>query len=71
MQAKSDEKDEEHVARVNRLINDPHGAIAESNVDGGDDSGVGHTRMPGIDVDFANDGNPADMLQLLSGSSGK
>ncbi|KAI8139809.1 proteasome complex subunit Rpn13 ubiquitin receptor-domain-containing protein [Fennellomyces sp. T-0311] len=62
MQNKSDDKDEEHVTRVNRLINDPQSAV----LDQGSGSSA-HTRMPGIDVDFG-DGAPADMMQLLGNS---
>ncbi|KAI9496764.1 proteasome complex subunit Rpn13 ubiquitin receptor-domain-containing protein [Zychaea mexicana] len=66
MQNKSDEKDEEYVSRVNRLINDPQSAVLEQSGSGGSSA---HTRMPGIDVDFG-DGAPPDMMQLLGNSPG-
>ena len=69
MQNKSDEKDEEYVSRVNRLINDPQSAVLEQSDNNGSGSSA-HTRMPGIDVDFG-DGAPPDMMQLLGNSPGK
>ncbi|KAI9255241.1 proteasome complex subunit Rpn13 ubiquitin receptor-domain-containing protein [Phascolomyces articulosus] len=66
MQNKSDEKDDEYVSRVNRLINDPQSAVLEQSGSGGSSA---HTRMPGIDVDFG-DGAPPDMMQLLGNSPG-
>ncbi|KAI7847776.1 proteasome complex subunit Rpn13 ubiquitin receptor-domain-containing protein [Circinella umbellata] len=68
MQNKSDEKDEEYVSRVNRLINDPQSAVLEQSGNNGSGSSA-HTRMPGIDVDFG-DGAPPDMMQLLGNSPG-
>ncbi|CAO3594779.1 unnamed protein product [Absidia cylindrospora] len=55
MQNKNDEKDEELVNKVNRLINDPQGAIDEG-------------RSPSGRMDFSNDSQ--DLMQIL-GDSGQ
>ncbi|ORY97952.1 proteasome complex subunit Rpn13 ubiquitin receptor-domain-containing protein [Syncephalastrum racemosum] len=62
MQNKNDEKDEENVSKVNRLINDPETAVRDIM------SGAGSSRVSGLDMDYG-DGTPADVMQLLGGSS--
>ncbi|SAL95701.1 hypothetical protein [Absidia glauca] len=61
MQNKKDDQDEELIAKVNRLINDPQGEIED------DDEGSGH-RGGGGAMDFSNDSQ--DIMQIL-GESGQ
>lgn len=61
MQNKKDDQDEELIAKVNRLINDPQGVIED------DDEGSGH-RGGGGAMDFSNDSQ--DIMQIL-GESGQ
>ncbi|KAG9291942.1 hypothetical protein G9A89_004880 [Geosiphon pyriformis] len=66
MQDVKDDKDEDHAAKINRLINDPQGGLAESR----QQSGSGALGSPFRSMDdlagFSNM-NQEDLLQLLQG----
>ncbi|CAG8449210.1 6258_t:CDS:2 [Ambispora gerdemannii] len=64
MQDAKDDKDEEHAAKINRLINDPQGGLAESRQSGG---ALGGTFRSMDDIAGFSNMDQEQLLQFLQG----